>query len=82
MNTIYIIGKEIRQTWLTTATFLLVFSAMVIFADLISQRLFIMFAVLASGLYVISAILMAERYEERNKPYHQNSVSNAFSLLV
>ena len=69
MNTVYIIGKELRQTAPITVAFLLVYAAMAIFGSAAPERLFALFAVMASGAYVISAILIAERYEERNNGY-------------
>ena len=69
MNMFYIINKELRQTAPVTVAFLLVFSAMAIFGKAAPERLFALFAVIASGAYVISAILIAERYEDHNNGY-------------
>lgn len=71
MNTMLIIQKESRQTVLPTAAFLVLTIVMAALSGIVSPRLFSLFAVIVSGVYIMGSILISERYEDKYNGYRQ-----------
>ena len=69
MNTLRIMIKDIRSTAPITAALLLLYGILALFAHTIPTSATFACALALYGVYIISAILATERYEEKNNGY-------------
>ena len=69
MNTVYIMGKEMRGVSIAAAVFVAILAALAVVGRLASDRLFTLFIVAASAFLIFGALLTAERIEDKNHGY-------------
>ena len=64
-----ILMKDLKVTAATTGALLLIFIGLAVLAQFISATVIMVCAIVFSGVYLISTLLITERYEDKNNGY-------------